>query len=136
MTGWVEKDSVSVGRWLVGGSRRSQTDGLGLRLIEVVDCKIKMHLLWNMSIRPARSLVVLHLHGGEPHRVGLDCDEGVARECDLSAEELGPERRKRTRRRAVQRDRSEPSGGHPGNHNHRSHEWRRHLGIRGIAQRR
>lgn len=108
----IEEHSPPIWCRLFGGSRRPEAYSLSLRLVEIIHGKVKMHLLGRMTARPRRGVVVLDLHSGKPSPIGLHCDESVAREGNLSAEELGPELPEGAWRRAVERYGSQASDGH------------------------
>jgi len=102
MPGWVEQHTPPIRRWLLGCSVRPQSKRLGLRHVQIVHRKIKVHLLRGVAVGPGRRRVVRHANRGQPHPVSLDRDELVAAERDLPADELSPESRENGRVSAVQ----------------------------------
>jgi hypothetical protein len=54
-------------------------------------------------------VIALHSNCGQPSAISLDCHEVVAREGDLTTEELGPESTKKTGIRTIESNGSETS---------------------------
>lgn len=108
----IEQYSPPIRRWLLGCPVRPKPQRFSLRFVKIVYRKIEVDLLGDFAIGPGRRLVVRYAYGGQPDPVGLDRDELVAAERDLSADKRSPECRQRGGFSTVQRDGSPASYSH------------------------
>lgn len=75
MTSGVQQNDIPIWCWLHFSAHCTKTDGLGFRLTDIVDRKIKVHLLGNIPMGPSWRVIVGNLHGGQPDSICLHRDE-------------------------------------------------------------
>jgi hypothetical protein len=78
MTSGVQQHDIAIRCWLYFSPRRTKPEGLGFRLTEIVDRKIKVHLLGDIPMGPSWRVIVSNLHGGQPDTICLHCNEPFA----------------------------------------------------------
>jgi hypothetical protein len=78
MTRGVEQDHVPIGRRLHFSPYGAKTDGLGDGLAEIVDGKIKVHLLGRIPVGPRWRLVVGDPRGRYPESICFHRNELIA----------------------------------------------------------
>jgi len=99
----VEKDSPLLRISLLCRDPSTQSHGVRLRCVKVVDFQVQMHLFRHGRVRPRGRFVVFHLDGNQPIAIRLDSVELVVAMSDFAAQERRPEVREDGRVRAVQR---------------------------------
>jgi hypothetical protein len=112
VSGGIEQHQVGGRGRLMSDQGRSKRDSSCDGPIQVVYREVKVHLLWNVAIRPRRRHVPLNAIRVDHEVPDTDRDHVISRKHDLAVEEAGPERPEQMGIGAVEPDGTNPRDRH------------------------
>ncbi len=114
MTSRIDQHSPAIRGGLMIGDSRAESHRFGLGVVQVIDREIEVHLLGALVVGPRGRPIVVNSYGREPRSFSPDRDEIIARECDLTAKDRGPESGEAHRVITIQRYRAQSCDDHCG----------------------
>ena len=94
------------------GDSRAESNRFGLGVVQVIDREIEVNLLGALVVGPRGRTVIVNSYRREPRSFSPDRDEIIARECDLTVKDRGPESGEAHRVITIQRYRAQSCHDH------------------------